>query len=312
MTAAQAAATELGIGLEVDLIRSALTYEADYLLRLSAKIVAWINAFLMVLIIGSRGVCTPGGWIEPRPDQDCTGAFAPWSTQLAQINILMALLVGVVWLAVAGEGGAIPRCSKPIYPLLGLLAASADVARPTTRYTEAIDLSQRVSHLGLPLRTLARNAAADFGNRRTLRRALAIHLNRVDAAFIRAADQLASDREASARKLAELAALAANNIAGGRFTTVLPAEALAEEASIEPDRLDGRRLASACLWAAAIIMAFFLALSPLGAPVELLVPLALVGFLVLVYTLLAFRYGLSEATRLTRSIGGFFSAGPPL
>lgn len=75
---------------------------------------------------------------------------------------------------------------------------------------------------------------------------------------------------------------------------------------------DGRRLATACLWAAAIVTASFVALSPLGAPVELLVPLAVVAFPVMVYTLLAFQYGLSEATRLTRSIGGFFSAGPPL
>ncbi|MEU7340219.1 hypothetical protein [Streptomyces sp. NPDC007074] len=40
--------------------------------------------------------------------------------------------------------------------------------------------------------------------------------------------------------------------------------------------------------------------------------MALVAFIVAVYALLAFRFGLSEATRLTRSIGGFFSAGPPL
>ncbi|MGI5196525.1 hypothetical protein ACQEVY_23230 [Streptomyces sp. CA-288835] len=33
---------------------------------------------------------------------------------------------------------------------------------------------------------------------------------------------------------------------------------------------------------------------------------------ILVYTLLASRFGLSEATRLTRSVGGFFSASPPL
>ncbi|MEU1185956.1 hypothetical protein ABZ464_51780 [Streptomyces sp. NPDC005820] len=311
VTAAQAAAAELGIGLEVESIRSALAYEPGFLLRLSVKIGAPINVALVALIKGDRGACTPGGWLEPLPDVDCTGVHAPLSTQLVQFNILIALLVGVLWLVLAGEGNAIPRCSKPIYPLLGLLAASADVARPTTRYTEAINLSQRVSLLGLPLRTFARNAAADFGNRRTLRRALAMHLNRVDATFIRAADQLASDREASARKLAELAALAANNIAAGRFTAVLPPTALAEEAPVEPDRLDGRRLATACLWAA-IVTASFLSLSPLGAPVELLVPLALVWFPVLVYTLLAFRYGLSEATRLTRSIGGFFSASPPL
>lgn len=59
------------------------------------------------------------------------------------------------------------------------------------------------------------------------------------------------------------------------------------------------------------LVSSFLVLSPLGAPVGLLVPLAMVAFIVVVYALLAFRYGLSEATRLTRSIGGFFSASPP-
>ncbi|NGO45371.1 hypothetical protein [Streptomyces ureilyticus] len=78
------------------------------------------------------------------------------------------------------------------------------------------------------------------------------------------------------------------NIAAGRFTAVLPAEALPEEASLEPDRLDGRRLATACLWAAVIVILAFLGLSPLGAPIELLVPLAVVAFLILVYTLSPF------------------------
>jgi hypothetical protein len=96
-----------------------------------------------------------------------------------------------------------------------------------------------------------------------------------------------------------------------RVTAVLPAEELLEEVSLGPDRLDGRRLATVCLWAAAVVILAFLALSPLGVPVELLVPLAVVAFLILVYTLLAFRFGLSEATRLTRSIGGFFSVSRP-
>ena len=81
---------------------------------------------------------------------------------------------------------------------------------------------------------------------------------------------------------------------------------------LEPDQLDGRRLGTACLWAASIVTSSFLVLSPLGAPVELLVPLAMVAFIVVVYAILASRHGLSEATRLTRSIGGFFSASPPV
>lgn len=309
---AQAAAAELRLGLEVNTIRSALEYERGSFRRVALKVAISMNVLIVVLVAGNRGACRPGGMFEPTPTTDCTWAHTAWFTPLWAFDIMLLLALGTAWVLVAAQGELIPRCSKPIYPLLNLLTVSAAVARPATRYTEAIKLSQQISRLGLPLRALARNAAADFGSRRALRRTLATHLNRVEAAFIEAADQLAADREASAKRLAELAAEAANNIAAGRFTTVLPAEALAEEAPLEPDRLDGRRLATACLWAAAIITASFLALSPLGAPVELLVPLALVGFLVLVYTLLAFRYGLSEATRLTRSIGGFFSASPPL
>ncbi|MGW1364746.1 hypothetical protein ACWCQP_45990 [Streptomyces chartreusis] len=306
------AASELGLDLDTDTIRSALAYERGMLPVLAFKLAAVSNVVLVTLIAGNRGVCTPGGLLEPTPTGDCTGVWASWSAQLVPLNFLLAVFIALVWFNSASEGWSIQRCSKPIYPLLILLAASATVARPTTRYAEAIKLSQRVSHLGLPLRTFAGNAASDFGSRRALRRELKTHLNRVDAAFIQTADQLAGDRTAAARRLAELANVAANNIAAGRFTAVLPAEALPEEASLEPDRLDGRRLATACLVAAAIVILGFLALSPLGAPVELLLPLALVAFLVLIYTLLAFRFGLSEATRLTRSIGGFFSASPPL
>ncbi|MFJ3799934.1 hypothetical protein ACIPSJ_27085 [Streptomyces sp. NPDC090088] len=81
---------------------------------------------------------------------------------------------------------------------------------------------------------------------------------------------------------------------------------------LEPDRLDGRRFGIACLWAAVLVIASSSVLSPLGASAELLVPLAMVAFFVLVYALLAFRYGLSEATRLTRTIGGFLSANQSL
>ncbi|MFI5688400.1 hypothetical protein [Streptomyces sp. NPDC051636] len=312
VTAAETAAAELGLELEAATIRQALTYERGQFPRMALKAVIVMGAFVLLMIAFYRGSCRPGGQLEPSPTTDCSWAKVNWFTTMWQFQIPVVLILGIMLVQAAMQGETIARCSKPLYPLLSLLTVSATVARPDTRYTEAINLSQQVSHLGLPLRTFARHAAADFGNRRMLRGALATHLNRVDAAFIEAADRLAGDREASAKQLAKLAALAANNIAAGRFTAVLPAEALAEEAPLEPDRLDGRRLATACLWAAVIVTASFIALAPLGAPVELLVPLALVGFLVLVYTLLAFRYGLSEATRLTRSIGGFFSASPPL
>lgn len=216
------------------------------------------------------------------------------------------------WPYEAMRGETISRCSKPLYLLLDLLVSGAAVARPGTQYVEAIKLSRKVSGLGLPLRKFARHAAADFGDRRALRTELIKHLNRVNVTFAEAANQLASAPESSARRLSELAARAANSIAAGRFAALLPEEMIAQDAQLEPDRLDGRRLGSAVLLAVVVVTAFFIVLSSLGAPVELVVTLALVAFPATVFTLLAFRYGLSEATRLTRSIGGFFSASPPL
>ncbi|MGW1719852.1 hypothetical protein [Streptomyces sp. NPDC002156] len=303
---------ELNITLEVDTIRAALAYERRTYLREMLKLNAGGDAFMALAWAFNRGVCTPGGSLEPTTDQDCTIGQLNWDSMVDLLLICNLLALGICWIQMAAMGETIPRCSKPIYPLLKLLTASATVARQNARYTEAIKLSQQVSNLGLLLRMLARHVAEDFGQRRALRRALTTHLSRVDAAFIEAADKLAADRTASAKQLAALAALAANNIAAGHFTAILPAEALAEQTTLEPDRLDGRRLATACLSAVAIVIVLFAVLSPLGAPVEFLVPLAVAAFFVLVYTLLAFRYGLSEATRLTRSIGGFFSANPPL
>lgn len=312
VTEAQTGATELGLHLDVDTIRSALAFERGLLPLVAVKIATVGNCILVILLVGNRAVCTPGGLMEPTSTDDCTGVRTNLFVQLVPLNFLMAVSIALVLFQLASEGWSIPRCSRPIYPLLRLLAASAVVTRPATRYTEAIKLSQSVSRLGLPLRRFADRAALDFGKRPALRRELKTHLNRVDAAFIQAADQLAGDRTVAALQLAELAALAANNIAAGRFTSVLPAEILPEEDSARPDQQDGRRLAIACLSAAVMLILVFYALSPLGAPVELLVPLAIVAFPILVYTLLASSLGLSEATRLTRSIGGFFSASPPL
>ncbi|SEF18975.1 hypothetical protein, partial [Streptomyces sp. Ag109_O5-10] len=219
---------------------------------------------------------------------------------------------GLFWVLEAMRGWLIARCSRPLYQLLDVLAFSATVTRAGTPYTESIKLSQRVSQLGQPLRTFADHASSDFGNRQALRSNLVDHVNQVDATFGKVANQLVSDRESSARKLGELAALGANSIAVGRFAAILPAEELAVDAPLEPDQLDGRRLAKACLWSVASVTTFFLALSLLGAPSALLLPMAMIAFIVLVYGILAFQYGLLEASRLTRSIGGFFSANPPI
>lgn len=312
MAAGEAAAAELGIVLEIDKIRAALRYERGQYPRRAIKVLASASAFIYLITAANAGVCTPGGMLNPTPTMDCTQAQVNWFTVLWQLDCVVVVVLAFIWVQEAAQGQTITRCSRPLYVLLNLLPISAKVVHPGARHTDAIELSRQVSRLGLPLRAFATHAAKDFGNRRALRSALATHLNRVDAAFIDTADRLAEDRETAARKLADLAVLAATNIADGRFTTVLPEEFLKEEVPLEPDRLDGRRLGAACLSAAAGVTVAFYVLSPLGAPVELLIPLAVVAFPVLVYALLAFRYGLSEATRLTRSIGGFFSASPPL
>ncbi|WP_141202781.1 hypothetical protein [Streptomyces griseorubiginosus] len=312
VSAAEAAAKELGVDLKGEAIRQALAYDRRQFASMALRMTALVSVLALALVAATHGACTPGGTLEPTPDTDCSLSKYSWWVPLLAMNIFMLALLGLLWFADAIRGQTTARCSRPLHPLLALLTCTAATSRPDVTYTQAIKLSQKVSRLRLPLRVLARTAAEDFGKRRALRTELVRHLGRVDSAFIEAANQLAGDREASARRIGELAAHAANNIACGRFTAVLPPEVLAEDPPLEPDQLDGRRLGTSCLWAAIIVACTFTVLSPLGVPAELLVPVALIAFLVVVYALLAFRYGLSEATRLTRSIGGFFSAGPPL
>lgn len=311
ITAAQAAAAELGLDLQVAAIREALAYRRWEYWRSALKFVAIASALGILSVARVQASCTPGGMFNPSPGDDCSRVDSWWPL-VAQAAGVMAFLVLLMWPYDAMRGETISRCSKPLYLLLDLLASAAAVARPGTPYVDAIKLSRKVSGLGLPLRTFARHAAADFGDRRALRTELRRHVDRVNVTFAEAANQLASTPESSARRLSELAAHSANSIAAGRFVALLPEEMIAQDTPLEPDRLDGRRLGSAVLLAVVVVTAFFIVLSPLGAPVEIVVTLALVAFPATVFTLLAFRYGLSEATRLTRSIGSFFSASPPL
>lgn len=315
MSAAQTTADELGVELQSTAIHEALAYKRNDFPRTAANGLLFMSLSFALWGVYVHAECTPGGMLSPSPADDCSAGgltWGEWWHVVLGFDLVMLFLLSLIWIVFAAQGMTIVRCAQPLYPLLKLLTDSAAVARAGSTHTQAVKLGSQVSNLGMQLRGLARNAASDFGNRRVLRNELTKHLTRVDAAFIEAANGLAGDREASARRLGKLTAQAANNIAAGRFTAVLPADIVAGDVPLEPDQLDGRRLGTACLWAAASVTAVFLALSPLGAPGELLVPLAMVTFLVMVYALLAFRYGLSEATRLTRSIGGFFSANPPL
>ncbi|MFD9444233.1 hypothetical protein ACFWBR_38120 [Streptomyces sp. NPDC060006] len=233
------------------------------------------------------------------------------STICITFAIFSVLYALVFMLTDVRKGKNIARCSEPIYLLLDLINSCASViVDGGGRYTEAVKISKQVSELGLPLRNMARFAASEFGGRKNLRKTLKEHAEQVEATFIEAADGLVRDRDRAVNKLAKLAAASANGIAEGRFLEVLPDTDLVQESALEPDRLDGRRLATACIWSLIAVMATGIVLSPFGISSALVIPLMLVGFIVTVYVILAFRHGLAEATRLTRNIGSFFTPGP--
>ncbi|MGW2088958.1 hypothetical protein [Streptomyces sp. NPDC001880] len=312
---AEKAAAELSIDFNASAIRKALGYQRwTYLRRLRGPAI-FFAALALFAVVSRPAACRPGGLLTT------DGAHCPTYTEYVfgpnadpWVSITPSLgLLALFWIISVWRGENIPRLYKPLYLLLALLTASADlIAVDGGRYTKATRLSAKAAELGLPLRTVARNAASDFGNRGVLRKELLSHAELVETAVMQAADGLVQDRAASARKLGTLAGLIAGSIAADRFTQMLPPAELPEEAVIEPDRLDGRRLAKACLWSAITVTASALLLAGLGTPAELLVPLAVVAFGVTAYVLLGLWYGLGEATRLTRSLMSFFSAGPPL
>ncbi|MFB6941890.1 hypothetical protein ACFWGL_27815 [Streptomyces sp. NPDC060286] len=312
---AEKAAAELGIDFNASAIRKALGYQRWTYLRRLRGLAIFFAALALFAVVTRPATCRPGGLLttdEARCPTYTEYVFGPNADPWVSITPTLGLLA-FFWIISAWRGENIPRLYKPLYLLLALLTASADlIAVDGGRYTKATRLNAKAAELGLPLRTVARNAASDFGNRGVLRKELLSHAELVETAVMQAADGLVQDRAASARKLGTLAGLIAGSIAADRFTQMLPPAELPEEAVIEPDRLDGRRLAKACLWSAATVTAFALLLAGLGTPAELLVPLAVVAFVVTAYVLLGLWYGLGEATRLTRSLMSFFSAGPPL
>ncbi|MER6257135.1 hypothetical protein ABT224_37990 [Streptomyces sp. NPDC001584] len=217
-----------------------------------------------------------------------------------------------IYVSEVRHGEHIDRCCEPLYPAMALLSASADlVALADSRYTDAVKLRETAAELGLPLRRTATYAASEFGNRKDLRAGLREHAERVETAIAQAADALLVDRDGAAKKLGGLAAAIANNVAADQFMHILPASELPADAVIEPDRLDGRRLAKACLWSAIAVSAVSVLLGRFGISATILIPTAFLAWPIGAHLLLCRGYGLSEATRLTRSIRSFLPSGPP-
>jgi hypothetical protein len=66
VTAAEAGATELGLGLDTDAIRSALAYGRGIFPLAASKVAVAVNVVLVLLIAGNRGAC-PADYSSRRP-----------------------------------------------------------------------------------------------------------------------------------------------------------------------------------------------------------------------------------------------------
>lgn len=316
---AEKAAADLGIAFDAHSVRKALAFRwGPYLLRLRRVLVAFV-VLGITAVVTYGPACRPGGILDAGP-VSC-GSYSAYvlgpggDPRTAGALVCISVVLVFVWSLWRADH--IARCYEPLYPLLSLLSASGDlVGMAESHYTDAGRLRKKVRRVGLPLREVAGDAASAFGAGRAIRKELVSHVRLVETAFTQAADELMRDREGAARKLGLLAATAASSIAVDRFQEMLPEALLPSEesgeGSLAPDRVDGLRLAKACMWSVLCVTLFSLLLAWLGAPAELMAPLAILAFPVAVYVLLAARHGLNEASRLTRSISAFFSSGPPL
>jgi hypothetical protein len=316
MLPAQEAAVALGIPFDAAGLRTALAYERRE---------PWRRIRGFVLILAILGVMAaslypsacerPGGHPSLSAAECASPAaylFGPGAS-LRSIAVLWALMWCVMIITGAQRGSYVASRYQPIYPLLDLLAISAVIATSDTpSHADAVKLNKKAAALPGPLHDVARHIASAYGDRKRVRAELWDHAARVAAEFTGAAEGLVADRSSAARRLGILSAAVAGNIAAERFTQLLSQAELREETPLEPDRLDGRRLARACLFSALAVAGCCSLLAALNAPVELLLPLALIAFLAIAYLSLASKYGLSEANRLTRAMGLFFSTSPPV
>lgn len=316
MLPAEEAATALGISLDAAGIRNALAFERREPWRRLRRILVLL-AILGVLAasIYPAACKRPGGHFSLSRAECASPAaylFGPGAS-MRDFVVLMAITCCMMIITGSRRGWFIASQYQPIYPLLDLLAASAGIATSdTASHADAVKLSKKAAALPGPLHDVARYIASEYGDRKRVRTELWDHAARVAAQFTDAAEGLVNDRSSAAKRLGLLSAAVAGNIAAERFAQMLPEAELPKEAPLEPDRLDGRRLARACLISALAVAACCAVLAALNTPVELLLPLALVAFLVIAYLFLASKYGLSEANRLTRAMVPFFSTSPPV
>ncbi|MFJ7246241.1 hypothetical protein ACIQWA_16515 [Kitasatospora sp. NPDC098652] len=296
----------LGVPLDVALLRRALIYQADgqvvFRIFATGLFAVMVTGFLFTAM---KGNCTPGGWL-PGPGAE----LSPCPTHRDKVTVAQVFGYSAAAFTVAAvlrsavRAVAVRPAGKPVLPALDLLRACAQAAEPGAGHPEAARLSKVAQALGQALVDATGPVATDYGARPTTRKQLRQHARQVAALLERTADELLPDRDRATRKLAELAAVIAEQVADGQFTNLLREHGqppdLPTSAPESPDRADGRRLAVAAVTALLVTISLAVTTGMLGLPAFVTAPLAAITVPLLTFLLLAHRFGLSEAVRLVQ------------
>ncbi|MFD7453119.1 hypothetical protein [Kitasatospora sp. NPDC059827] len=296
----------LGVPLDGGLLRRALTYQAEGQVVLRILVTGFLTVMVTgFLFVAMKGNCTPGGWLPGPGAEPSPCPTHRYKVTVAQVIGLAAaaFTVAAVLRNAVGAVAVRPAC-KPVFTALDVLRACAQACEPGAGHPEAARLSKKAQALGQALVDAAGPVASDYGARPTTRKRLRQHARLVAALLERTADELLPDRDRATRKLAELAAVIAEQVADGQFTNLLREHGqppdLPTSAPESPDRADGRRLAVAAVTALLVTISLAVTTGMLGLPAFVTAPLAAITVPLLTFLLLAHRFGLSEAVRLVQ------------
>ncbi|MGW7172266.1 hypothetical protein [Streptomyces xanthophaeus] len=140
------AAAELGVPLDLEMIRRALSYRRwAFLLRLRR-----VGCVFGVIALGGAVLyvpaCRPGGHLALTP-AECSSVFAYFNlgTPRSFLTLLGCTLAGL-WITSAWSGDFIAGCYRPLYGLLDLVTMAAAVATgEASDYTQVMHGDKLVS-----------------------------------------------------------------------------------------------------------------------------------------------------------------------
>ncbi|SOB89017.1 hypothetical protein SAMN06272789_7346 [Streptomyces sp. 1331.2] len=262
--------------------------------------------FLSVVLATWKGACTTGGLLPSGGGSlaACPTHHEKVSAGLVVLTVSLALWVASVTRS-ARTGVRVQYCYQALIPALEVLGACGQV-QVLGGHQAAAELSKKAAALGQAVVDGSGHAASDYGSRSATRASTREHARRVAALLERTADELLPGRERATASLACYAAAIAHQTADGRFTNLLgpigqPPE-LPPAAPESPDRTDGRRLAVAAMMALVLTALLAWGISYLGLPTYVNAPLATLSVPLVAFLVLAYRYGLAEALRLTATL----------